>query len=63
MLAANNIVNAAFMVAASVALMAMHALGLAAPAIFAALAALALAVALAAFHRVSLSTDAARSAR
>jgi acyl-[acyl-carrier-protein]-phospholipid O-acyltransferase/long-chain-fatty-acid--[acyl-carrier-protein] ligase len=63
MLAANNIVNAAFMVAASVALMAMHALGLAAPAIFTALAALALAVALAAFHRVSLSTDAARSAR
>lgn len=63
MLAANNIVNAAFMVAASVALMAIHALGLAAPAIFAALAALALAVALAAFHRVSLFTNAARAAR
>ena len=51
MLAANNVVNAAFMVAAALVLMGMHALGLAAPAIFATLAALALAVALVAFRR------------
>ncbi len=50
MLAANNVVNAAFMVAAALALMGLHGLGLASSAIFAVLAVLALAVALAAFR-------------
>ena len=50
MIAANNVLNAAFMVVAALALMGLHALGLAPSAIFAVLAALALAVALVAFR-------------
>ncbi|MCA7118124.1 MAG: MFS transporter [Acidibrevibacterium sp.] len=60
LVAANNVLNAAFMASAALALMGLHGLGLAPPAIFAALAALALAVALVSFRVIN---QAAKSSR